>query len=70
MKSLLYFALALLFILHNDLWYWNDPQLVMGLPIGLFYHIAYCGAASVLMYLLIKFAWPDFLQAETEEDPS
>jgi hypothetical protein len=47
--------------MHNDLWFWDNPTLVFGIPIGLFYHIIYCFVASVLLWSLIKYAWPDFV---------
>ena len=54
----LYAALVVLFILHNDLWLWNDGRLVLGLPVGLLYHIAYCLATSVALAVLVNRAWP------------
>lgn len=35
-------ALLLLFLLHNDLWWWFDDRLVLGLPVGLAYHVGFC----------------------------
>ena len=46
-------GLALFYLLHNDLWLWNDARLVLGLPVGLVYHLAYCLAAAALMGLLL-----------------
>lgn len=60
-RKLLYGLLTLLYLLHNDLWFWEDGRLVMGFPVGLFYHIAYCVAASFLMLALVRYAWPDHL---------
>jgi hypothetical protein len=54
----LYLALLALYVLHNDLWLWNDPRLVLGLPIGLAYHIGFCIAVSATLALLVVFAWP------------
>jgi hypothetical protein len=54
----IYAALLALYVLHNDLWLWNDPRLVLGLPIGLVYHIGFCVAASAVLALLVLFAWP------------
>jgi hypothetical protein len=51
--------LALLVVLHTDLWWWNDGRPVAGLPVGLAYHLAYCVAAAALMALLVAWAWPD-----------
>jgi hypothetical protein len=66
-RGLLYAALVLLFVLHQDLWLWDDPRIVLGLPVGLTYHFAYCIAASLLLGLTVWFAWPEF--AETLEKP-
>ena len=46
-------GLGLFYLLHNDLWLWNDPRLVLGLPAGLVYHLAYCLVAAALMGLLL-----------------
>ena len=43
------FALLALFLLHNDLWWWNDARLVWGLPIGLAYHFAFCIVTAGVM---------------------
>jgi hypothetical protein len=58
MKYLLYAALAGLYLLHNDLFLWDDACLIYGFPSGLLYHIAYCIVTSVMMFLLVRFAWP------------
>ncbi len=68
MKSLppavVYLVLLAVYILHNDLWLWSDSSLFMGLPVGLTYHIAYSLFATVLMYVIVRFAWPAHLDAE------
>ena len=64
----LYFGLFVLYLLHNDLWYWHDSRLVLGLPIGLVYHFGFCVVASVMMFLLARYAWPRHLEVETEKD--
>jgi len=64
---LLYAALVVLYLLHNDLWLWNDSRLVLGLPAGLAYHIGFCIAASVVLTLLVIHAWPDHLDRETPQ---
>lgn len=61
----LYAALAALYLLHNDLWLWNDRRLIFGLPAGLAYHIAFCAAASLVFWLLVRHAWPEELEDET-----
>jgi hypothetical protein len=60
-KILLYTALVILYLLHNDLWYWDDSRLIFGIPIGLLYHVLYCIAATLMMIALVKFAWPQDL---------
>jgi len=49
--------------LHHDIWNWTDRTLVGGvLPKGLAYHAMYSIGASVLMAILVKFAWPSQLE--------
>jgi hypothetical protein len=59
----LYAALALLYVLHNDLWLWNDPRLVFGLPAGLAYHVGFALATAAVLGLLAWGAWPEGLEA-------
>ncbi len=65
-RPALYGALVLLYLLHNDLWLWHDGSLVLGLPIGLTYHVLYCLSAAGLMALLVRWAWPSDLAASAE----
>ncbi|HUV13353.1 MAG TPA: DUF3311 domain-containing protein [Acidobacteriota bacterium] len=46
---------AILYILHNDWWFWDDPQLVLGLPVGLLYHLLLCLGAVILLFLFVYF---------------
>jgi Protein of unknown function (DUF3311) len=57
-------AVALLYVLHQDVWYWNDARpLVFGfLPVGLFYHAAFTIACSAVLWLLVTVAWPGHLE--------
>ena len=57
-------AVALLYLLHQDFWFWNEARpLVFGfLPIGLFYHAAFTVATSGVLWLLVKAAWPSHLE--------
>ena len=59
-------AVALLYLLHQDLWFWREARpLVLGfLPIGLFYHAAFTLVAALVMWLLVKAAWPAHLENE------
>ena len=48
-----------LFLVHQDLWFWNDGTLIFGfLPVGLAYHALYSVLAGVFWVLAIRFAWP------------
>jgi len=66
-KNILYMVIVIVYFLHNDLWLWNNPTLILGIPIGLFYHIIFCLAASIIMILLIKYAWPNLVEDVDEE---
>ena len=76
-RILLVIAVAVLYGLHQDFWFWRTAHpLVFGfIPIGLFYHACFSVAASLLMWLLVTFAWPSYLEQEVEtqssqEDPA
>jgi Protein of unknown function (DUF3311) len=60
--GLLTAALILLFLLHNDVWWWDDARLVLGLPVGLAFHVALCFAASLVFWLITRKAWPEDLE--------
>ena len=47
-------TLVLLYFAHNDLWWWHDDRIVLGLPIGLLYHVVYCLVVALLMGLLVS----------------
>jgi hypothetical protein len=71
MKKILWvFAVVALYILHQDFWFWRTAYpLVFGfVPIGLFYQACFSVAASLLMWLLVKFAWPTQLEREVEQE--
>ena len=51
-------ALPALYLLHNDLWFWNDPNRFLGLPVGLTYHILFSSAVVLVMWRLVRVAWP------------
>ena len=65
-KTWIYLLLLLFYLLHNDLWLWVDARLVLGMPVGLFYHVLYCAAAAGLMALLVRYAWPAYLEHERD----
>ncbi len=67
-RGLVYLGLAVLYVLHNDLWLWNDSRLLFGLPIGLTYHVLFCFAVSALMLVLVWRAWPRDLEVDDDEE--
>lgn len=54
-----------IYLLHQDFWNWKKVEpLVFGfLPIGLAYHGGYSVLAAVMMWVLVKYAWPKELDA-------
>ncbi len=70
MKRIVFVAVVVLYLLHQDWWNWDNRSLVLGLPVGLAYHAAFCVAASVLMFCLVRFAWPAHLEVEAHEMPT
>jgi hypothetical protein len=71
MKRLPLILLVVFFYaLHQDFWFWRAARpLVFGsIPIGLFYHACYSVAAAVLMWLLVRQAWPSHLEERKDED--
>jgi hypothetical protein len=70
MKNLLLaLAVIALYVLHQDFWFWRVAHpLVFGfVPIGLFYQACFSIAAALLMWLLVKYAWPTHLEREIEK---
>jgi hypothetical protein len=67
-RALLVLAVAALYVLHQDVWFWRTARpLAFGvIPVGLFYHGCFSVAASLLMWALVKFAWPAHLEEEVE----
>ena len=68
-RTLLIAAVALLYVLHQDFWFWRTARpFVFGfIPIGLFYQMCFSVAAALLMWLLVKYAWPSHLEEEVEQ---
>ena len=69
MKLVLALLVVAFYVLHQDLWLWDTARpLVFGfLPVGLFYHAVYTVAVSGLMWLLVRHAWPEQLERETDD---
>jgi len=68
-RILLIIAVVVLYFLHQDFWFWRTAHpLIFGfIPIGLFYQGVYSIAAALLMWLLVKYAWPAHLEQEVEQ---
>ena len=71
-RILLVVAVVGLYFLHQDFWFWRTAHpIVFGfIPIGLFYQACFSVAASLLMWLLVKYAWPSQLEREIQERDS
>jgi hypothetical protein len=68
MNWLLALLVIVVALLHQDFWNWTNKALVLGfLPIGLAYHIAFSFLASLTMWVLVRFAWPQHLEAVDAE---
>ena len=67
-KALLTLVVLIVYILHQDVWLFRAARpLVFGfVPVGLAYHAAYCVLAALLMWLLVRVAWPSRLEPEAE----
>ena len=76
MKPVRTFLLTLMvcavYVLHQDFWNWKKTEpLVLGfLPPGLAYHAGYSILASIMMAVLVKFAWPSHLEHEEDDNGS
>jgi hypothetical protein len=71
-NSLLTILVVLLYLLHQDFWHWRVAEpIVFGLfPIGYFYHLVYTVVVSLVMWLLVRLAWPSHLEAPSAESPT
>ena len=68
-KYFIWGLVALLLILHQDNWLWENPTLVFGfIPIGLVYHAGISIAAAITWYLATIYAWPTNLESSDEND--
>ena len=61
--------IGVFYLLHHDIWFWSEPRpLVFGfMPIGLFYHAAYTVATALLLWFLVRTAWPAHLDLPGSE---
>jgi Protein of unknown function (DUF3311) len=68
-RKLLIVVVFVLYVLHQDFWFWRTAHpIVFGfIPIGLFYQACFSVAAALVMWLLVKYAWPSHLEREVEK---
>ena len=64
---LLTLAVITLLVLRHDYWNWNDVKPIAFLPIGLWWQILVTLLSSVMMWLLVTFAWPAHLEEQAYE---
>lgn len=63
------FFFITLAILHQDVWNWDNADLVFGfLPVGLAYHAGYSLVVTAFWALVVKFAWPRNLEEWANEE--
>jgi hypothetical protein len=67
-RALLLIIVGALYVLHQDYWFWRAAKpLVFGfIPIGLFYHACYTVVTALVMWMLVRRAWPSHLEEEIE----
>ena len=58
MNRLLIALLGLLLVAHQDVWNWETLAWFGPLPRGFVYHLTYCVAVSVVMWLLVRHQRP------------
>ncbi len=68
-ENFLIIAVSLVYLLHQDLWFWDtaEPFFFGFMPIGLFYHVCFSLVAVGIMGLLVKYSWPEYLEKEWDD---
>ncbi len=68
MKKLAWGFVLILALVHYDFWNWSDRSLVFGfMPIGLAYQALISLLAGLAWFLVVRFAWPDRIEAWADE---
>lgn len=67
MRLIVWILVLLLILAHQDTWNWSDDRLVLGMPIGLTYHIGLSIATSLVWAFVCYFAWPKDLDEIDEQ---
>ncbi|MEO7414653.1 MAG: hypothetical protein ABIZ81_14985 [Opitutaceae bacterium] len=64
-RALILAFFVLLFVLHQDFWWKNDPTLMLGfLPVSLAYHVVWTLLVALGWFFVGKFCWPRGLDEE------
>ena len=67
-RKLVWGLVVILAIVHFDFWAWEDRSLIAGfMPSGLAYQAVISVLAAVAWFLVVKFAWPERIEAWAEE---
>ncbi len=53
--------IPILVVLFGNVWLWDDDRLILGLPVNLLYHIGFCVLVAAVMLVVVKRAWPHYL---------
>lgn len=69
MKRLVLALVVLLFVLHQDFWWWDsiDPMLLGFLPIGLGFHVLLSILTAIVYALAVKYWWPSDVEVGDHE---
>ncbi len=58
-RRALYVYFGVMFVLHQDFWFRDDPTLLFGFyPITFAWHTGFSLAAALGWFLLVRFGWP------------
>ena len=56
-------------VLHQDWWNWHSVRpFILGLPVGLWYHVLYTLCAAALMAFLVRYLWPQDIDDSGDSD--
>ena len=53
--------IPILVVLFENVWLWDNDSLILGLPVNLLYHIGFCVVVAAVMLVVVRRAWPRYL---------
>ncbi|MGF1484839.1 MAG: hypothetical protein ACFBZ8_10805 [Opitutales bacterium] len=73
-RRVIYVYFGVMFVLHQDFWFRDDPTLLFGFyPVTFAWHTGFSIAAALGWLSLVLFAWPEeeieAVEAMTEDTP-